>query len=204
MLRLPWASDPVSFCQKIFYTSTTLAAQQGTAGTWFCAGWPFLPSWQWEYRLGISHLFTILCLRCWPWAGERPWWQGWHCILMLSVGVAVTDSSKGYCVHMGHLPFAATSHWTEVGAEKLHSLLTGCACPRYEEPPQPCKLLNSAAANNDVWFPWQTSGQPVPISISRSFHFPYPTHVITECLSSSKILITTFIHQYSGRDPSKG
>lgn len=92
--------------------------------------WPFLPSWQWEYRLDLTHPFAILYLSCWPRTGERGHGGRGDCILMLSVGVAATEPSKEWCVHMGHLPSPATSYWTEVGAEKLHSLLSACACPK--------------------------------------------------------------------------
>lgn len=127
---------------------------------------------------------------------------GWLCALAVSVGIAAAESSKEHCVRVGHLPFEDR---TEVGAEELHSLLSGCAHPKYEEPPQPHRLLNPTAANNDVWFLWQTSGWPmqsVSLALSTS---PTPYMYLTEYLSSSKLFfINTFIHRYSGMDPSKG
>lgn len=71
----------------------------------------------------------------------------------------------------------------EVGAEERHPVLSGCARPKCEELPQPRRLLNPTAANNnDVWFLWQTSGQPMQ-SVSLALSASPTPHVYLQSIS---------------------
>lgn len=107
-------------------------------------------------------------------AGERqrPRWQGWLCMLMVSVGTTEPSKEPPVCLR-----------GAEVGAEERHPVLSGCARPKCEELPQPRRLLNPTAANNnDVWFLWQTSGQPMQ-SVSLALSASPTPHVYLQSIS---------------------